>query len=146
MEDRCVITREITVAPGVFAPGHLGELTQVVPFEMVDQALAATGTTQARVRVLPARVVVYLLLAGCLFAELGYRQVGPRGACVLNRGARHASVRARTTARRASRPVRARGKRGAARGPGCRLVCLPRPLPGMPIRHDHRQLPMNCET
>lgn len=75
MEDQCVITREITVAAGVFAPGHLGELTQIVPFEMVDQALAATGTTQARLRVLPSRVVVYLLLAGCLFAELGYRQV-----------------------------------------------------------------------
>ena len=75
MEDQCVITRKITVAAGVFAPGHLGELTQIVPFEMVDQALAATGTTQARVRVLPSRVVVYLLLAGCLFAELGYRQV-----------------------------------------------------------------------
>jgi hypothetical protein len=75
LEDQCVITREITVAGGVFAPGHLGELTQVVPFEMVDQALAATGTTQARLRMLPARVVVYLLLAGCLFAELGYRQV-----------------------------------------------------------------------
>ena len=75
MEDQCVITRQITVAAGVFAPGHLGELTQIVPFEMVDQALAATGATQARVRVLPARVVVYLLLAGCLFAELGYRQV-----------------------------------------------------------------------
>ena len=75
MEDQCVITREIAVAAGVFAPGHLGELTQIVPFEMVDQALAATGTTQARIRVLPARVVVYLLLAGCLFAELGYRQV-----------------------------------------------------------------------
>jgi len=59
----------------VFAPGHLGELTQIVPFEMVDQALAATRTTQARIRVLPSRVVVYLLLAGCLFAELGYRQV-----------------------------------------------------------------------
>jgi hypothetical protein len=73
--DQCVITREITVAGGVFAPGHLGELTQIVPFEMVDQALAATGTTQARIRVLPSRVVVYLLLAGCLFAELGYRQV-----------------------------------------------------------------------
>ena len=39
------------------------------------QALAATGTAQARIRVLPSRVVVYLLLAGCLFAELGYRQV-----------------------------------------------------------------------
>ena len=75
MEDQCVITRQVTVAAGVFAPGHLGELTQVVPFEMVDQALAATGTAQARVRVLPSRVVVYLLLAGCLFAELGYRQV-----------------------------------------------------------------------
>jgi Insertion element 4 transposase N-terminal len=37
--------------------------------------LAATGTTQTRIRVLPSRVVVYLLLAGCLFAELGYRQV-----------------------------------------------------------------------
>lgn len=75
MEDQCVITREITVAAGVFAPGHLGELTQIVPFEMVDRALAVTGTAQARLRVLPSRVVVYLLLAGCLFAELGYRQV-----------------------------------------------------------------------
>ncbi len=42
---------------------------------MVDAALAATGTIQARTRLLPARVVVYLLLAGCLFAELGYQQV-----------------------------------------------------------------------
>jgi transposase IS4-like protein/DDE family transposase len=75
LEDQCVISREITVAAGVFAPGHLGELTQIVPFEMVDQALAGTGTTQARIRVLPSRVVVYLLLAGGLFAELGYRQV-----------------------------------------------------------------------
>jgi hypothetical protein len=75
LEDQCVITKTVTVAGGVFAPGHLGELTQIVPFEMVDQALAATGTTQARLRVLPSRVVVYLLLAGCLFAELGYRQV-----------------------------------------------------------------------
>ena len=75
MEDQCVITRQVTVAAGVFAPGHLGELTQIVPFEMVDEALAATGATQARVRMLPSRVVVYLLLAGCLFAELGYRQV-----------------------------------------------------------------------
>ncbi|SCF05458.1 IS4 family transposase [Micromonospora chokoriensis] len=63
------------MAAGVFAPGHLGELTRLVPFEMVDDVLAATGRTQSRVRLLPARVVVYLLLAGCLFAELGYRQV-----------------------------------------------------------------------
>ena len=65
----------MTVAAGVFAPGHLGELTRLVPFEMVDDVLASTRRTQSRVRLLPARVVVYLLLAGCLFAELGYRQV-----------------------------------------------------------------------
>ncbi|MFG3702948.1 IS4 family transposase, partial [Micromonospora sp. NPDC047620] len=66
------------VAAGVFAPGHLGELTRLMPFEMVDDVLAATGGMQSRVRLLPARVVVYLLLAGCLFADLGYRQVWQR--------------------------------------------------------------------
>lgn len=77
------ITTTATVASGVFAPGHLGELTQHLPFEMVDEALAATGSTQRRTRLLPARVVVYLLLAGCLFAELGYRQVWHKLTCGL---------------------------------------------------------------
>jgi hypothetical protein len=72
------ITRTITVASGRFAPGHLGELTQQVPFEMVDAVLAETRTVQRRARDLPSRVVVYLLLAGCLFTELGYRQVWQR--------------------------------------------------------------------
>jgi hypothetical protein len=62
----------ITVAKGVFAPGHLGELTQIVPFDMVDAVLAETGRTQQRLRLLPSRVVVYLLLAAGLFAEVGY--------------------------------------------------------------------------
>jgi len=73
-----VITRVVRVAAGRFAPGHLGELTQQVPFEMIDTMLAQTRRTQRRVRDLPSRVVVYLLLAGCLFAELGYRQVWQR--------------------------------------------------------------------
>lgn len=73
--DQIAITRTVTVAAGPFAAGHLGELTRLVPFEMVDDVLAATRCTQKRVRLLPARVVVYLLLAGCLFADLGYRQV-----------------------------------------------------------------------
>jgi hypothetical protein len=72
LEDQCVITRQVTVAAGVFAPGHLGELTQLVPFEMVDEALAQTRTVQRRMRDLPSRVVVYLLLAACLFPDLGY--------------------------------------------------------------------------
>jgi hypothetical protein len=76
--DKSVITRVVTVAGGRFAPGHLGELTQQVPFEMVDAALEETCRLQRRVRDLPARVVVYLLLAGCLFAELGYPQVWGR--------------------------------------------------------------------
>jgi hypothetical protein len=60
------------VAAGRFAPGQLGELTQLIPFEMVDEALAETGTVQSRIRDLPSRVVVYLLLAACLFEEVGY--------------------------------------------------------------------------
>ncbi len=73
--DKSVIFRSVVVAGGRFAPGHLGELTQQVPFEMVDAVLEETCRLQRRVRDLPARVVVYLLLAGCLFAELGYSQV-----------------------------------------------------------------------
>jgi Insertion element 4 transposase N-terminal/Transposase DDE domain len=73
--DKSVISRVVTVAAGRFAPGHLGELTQQVPFEMVDAVLEETCRAGRRVRDLPARVVVYLLLAGCLFAELGYPQV-----------------------------------------------------------------------
>ena len=69
--EQSVITRTVMVAPGRLAPGHLGELTQQVPFELVDAVLAQTGRMQARIRDLPARVVVYLLLAGCLIAELG---------------------------------------------------------------------------
>jgi hypothetical protein len=70
-----VITRRIVVAGGVFAPGHLGELTRIVPFEMVDAVLADCGCVQRRVRKLPARVVVYLLLAAALFEQAGYLTV-----------------------------------------------------------------------
>jgi hypothetical protein len=82
--DKSVISRAVTVAGGRFAPGHLGELTQQVPFEMVDAVLEETCRAQRRVRDLPARVVVYLVLAGCLFAELGYGQVWDRLAAGLD--------------------------------------------------------------
>jgi hypothetical protein len=82
--DQSVISRAVTVAGGRFAPGHLGELTQQVPFEMVDAVLEETCRVERRVRDLPARVVVYLLLAGCLFAELGYGQVWDRMAAGLD--------------------------------------------------------------
>ncbi|WP_107409669.1 IS4 family transposase [Mangrovactinospora gilvigrisea] len=63
------------MAEDVFAPGHLGELTRLVPFEMVDAALTQCGALQQRVRKLPARVVVYLLLAAALFEDCGYPEV-----------------------------------------------------------------------
>ncbi|GGT24216.1 hypothetical protein GCM10010254_50760 [Streptomyces chromofuscus] len=46
-----------------------------MPFEMVDDVLAGCGTTEQRLRKLPARVVVYLLLAAALFEECGYPAV-----------------------------------------------------------------------
>ena len=49
---KCCVTG---VGPGVFAPGQLVELTQIVPFEMVDGVLAECGATQRRLRKLPAR-------------------------------------------------------------------------------------------
>jgi hypothetical protein len=68
-------TRSVTVAAGVFAPGHLGELTQLVPFELVDDVLARTRAVQRRLRDLPSRVGVYFLLALGLFPEVGYARV-----------------------------------------------------------------------
>jgi Insertion element 4 transposase N-terminal/Transposase DDE domain len=68
-------TRSITVAAGVFAPGHLGELTRVVPFELVDAMLEESGGRERRLRLLPSRVGVYFMLAMCLFPRAGYRGV-----------------------------------------------------------------------
>ena len=68
-------TRAVTVAAGVFAPGHLGELTQYLPFELVDDVLAQTRTMQRRLRELPSRVGVYFVLALGLFPRLGYARV-----------------------------------------------------------------------
>jgi hypothetical protein len=69
------VTHVDTVAAGVFAPGHLGELTQYLPFELVDDVLEQTRTVQHRLRDLPSRVGVYFLLALGLFPRLGYARV-----------------------------------------------------------------------
>jgi Insertion element 4 transposase N-terminal/Transposase DDE domain len=69
------LTRVVTVAAGVFAPGHLGELTQFAPFELVDDVLEQTGAVQRRLRDLPSRVGVYFLLALGMFPRLGYLRV-----------------------------------------------------------------------
>jgi Insertion element 4 transposase N-terminal len=69
------ITRTVTVAAGVFAPGHLGELAQYLPFELVDDVLEQTRTAQRRLRMLPSRAGVYFVLALGMFPQLGYARV-----------------------------------------------------------------------
>ncbi|MGW3469687.1 transposase domain-containing protein [Saccharopolyspora sp. NPDC000995] len=113
----------MTVAGGRFAPGHLGELTQLVPFEILDEALTQTRTVQQRIRDLPSRVVVYLLPAACLFPEAGYPGVWRK----LTAGLEGSSP---------PRPPVPRWLRPAAasvwhRCGGCSTCCVAqRPLPG----------------
>jgi hypothetical protein len=66
------VTRTITVAAGVFAPGHLGELTQQVPFELADSVLEEARARERRLRDLPSRTGLYFVLALGLFPGLGY--------------------------------------------------------------------------
>ena len=53
----------------------LGVLTRVFPPELVDRVVAAAGRTEVRNRLLPARVVVYYVLALALFAQASYEEV-----------------------------------------------------------------------
>ena len=63
------------MAAGVFAPGHLGELTWQIPFELADAVLEETRAREQRLRELPSRVGVYFVLALGLFPGLGYQRV-----------------------------------------------------------------------
>jgi hypothetical protein len=53
----------------------LGVLADYIPAGLVDQVLADTGRVQQRVRRLPARAVVWFILALTLFGGQGYRSV-----------------------------------------------------------------------
>jgi hypothetical protein len=74
----------VTVAAGVLAPGHLGELTRYLPFELVDDVLEMTGTVQKRTRMLPSRVGMYFILAMTLFPGIGYLRVWDKLTCALD--------------------------------------------------------------
>jgi hypothetical protein len=53
----------------------IGLLTVTFPPELVDRVVAETGRVQQRSRLLPSRVVVYYVLAMCLFFGQGYEEV-----------------------------------------------------------------------
>src|SRR3712207_5166107 len=50
----------------------LGVLTATVPGELIDAVLAATGRQSRRQRQLPARVMVYYVIALALYAQASY--------------------------------------------------------------------------
>ncbi|WP_369192344.1 transposase domain-containing protein [Streptomyces sp. R08] len=60
-------------------------LVQTFPPQMVDAAVAASGRSEQRVRLLPARTVVYFMLAMGLFPDLGYAEIARRVGEVLVR-------------------------------------------------------------
>ncbi|MEU8976957.1 IS4 family transposase [Streptomyces monashensis] len=53
----------------------LGVLTRAFPPELVDEVVEECGRAERRHRLLPARVVVYFVLAMCLFSGQGYEEV-----------------------------------------------------------------------
>lgn len=53
----------------------IGVLTRTFPPELIDEVLVATGRVEQRSRLLPSRVVVYFVLAMCLFFGQGYEEV-----------------------------------------------------------------------
>jgi transposase IS4-like protein/DDE family transposase len=53
----------------------LGVLTATFPPELVDRAIEEAGRREQRYRLLPARLVVYYVLAMTLFREAGYEEV-----------------------------------------------------------------------
>lgn len=53
----------------------LGVLTRLVHRDLIDEVLADTGRTERRRRLLPARVVVYFVLAMTLFFDDAYEEV-----------------------------------------------------------------------
>src|SRR6266496_693608 len=53
----------------------LGALTHTFPPELVDQVIEQTGRAEQRRRLLPARVVVYWVLALALYSHAAYEEV-----------------------------------------------------------------------
>ncbi|MFF0140565.1 IS4 family transposase [Streptomyces sp. NPDC005227] len=81
---------------------RIGILTKVFTAELVDAAIAKHGRAEQRRRLLPARLVVYFVLALCLFARESYEEVlrvltsGIPGSQALGRVNRSSLCRARS--------------------------------------------------
>jgi len=109
LSQQSVMSSVSACASGVFAPGQLGELTQIIDVDLVDEVLAEHGVVQRRLRLLPSRVVVYFVLALALFESCSYRAVWGKMTAALSGVAVHpaASSLARARRRVGSGPLRA---------------------------------------
>ncbi|WP_367648457.1 transposase domain-containing protein [Streptomyces sp. CNQ-509] len=87
---------------------------------MVDEVLAEAGRTQQRIRDLPSRVVLYMLLAGSLFPGIGWKQVWQRMT---------AGLEGLATARRPAPWPKPAGGPVSGRCATCSTCCVDR-LPG----------------
>ena len=127
----------------------LGVLTTTVPAALIDAVLADTGRQSRRQRQLPARLVVYYVMALALYAQASYGEVlrclleGVRWLRLRRSGLALADKSAITKARirlgaaPLQAAVRARGaRRWPTAGHAGRLVS--RPPAGQPGRHHHR--------
>ena len=129
----------------------LGVLTATVPGDLIDGVLADTGRQSRRYRQLPARLMVYYVMALALYAQASYGEVLR---CLLEglrwlrlKGLDHGSGE-QVGDHQSPDPARDRPAEGIVRagcptaggtGPGGRLV--PRPTSGQPRRHHHLTCP-----
>jgi hypothetical protein len=67
----------LAVVPGIRLTDRIGigVLTRLIDRDLVDDVLAETGRAEQRSRLMPARVVVYYVLALCLFFGDAYEEV-----------------------------------------------------------------------
>ncbi|MGW1729249.1 transposase domain-containing protein [Streptomyces sp. NPDC002306] len=59
----------------MYAPAHAGKLTQIIDPALVDAVVEETAAREQRLRLLPARVVVYFVLALAFFERSSYQAV-----------------------------------------------------------------------
>ncbi|WP_053729749.1 IS4 family transposase [Streptomyces sp. WM6378] len=75
MSQNSVSIRFGGTALDLYAPGHLGELTQIIDPCLVDAVVNETETQERRLRLLPARVVVYFVLTLAVFEHVSHTGV-----------------------------------------------------------------------
>ncbi|MBB5125237.1 transposase domain-containing protein [Streptomyces griseoloalbus] len=59
----------------MYAPGHVGEPTQTIGPVLIDAVIEETAAREQRLRLLPAQVVVYFVLALAIFERSSYQGV-----------------------------------------------------------------------